>query len=285
MPFSIFQKRYSFASHQYLLSTLISVNFHHSNYQIINMLNIIDGQSNENTVVFLHGFLLSSKQWTKLALHRAPWRSVLIDLPYHGIHKHVELKARNLEAYAEFVISELQTADIQNYTLVGHSMGGYIGLLMLEKDPRMKQLVLLHSNIWEDSAERKKNRERVAQIVKKNKRLFLRESIPLLFKNRMKHNQSILTLISEAEEIQAEGIIHGALSMRDRKESHEIVRKNKDRCYFIQGSHDALISFEDAKLVWGQVGKINNFFKVPDCGHMSHFERPRVLRIVLETII
>ena len=218
-------------------------------------------------------------------MHRAPWRSILLDLPYHGSNKNVELKATNLEAYAEFVLNELQNAGIQNYALVGHSMGGYIGLLMLEKDPRLKQLILLHSNIWEDSEDRKKNRDRVAQIVKRNKRLFLHESLPLLFKNKNKHSDSIETLFKNASEIHADGIIHGAISMRDRKEAHEIIRKNTNRCYFIQGSHDALIPYEEAKMVWEQVSELRYFFTVPNCGHMSHLERPRVLRNILEGIL
>lgn len=246
---------------------------------------IIQGRSNQTTVVFLHGYLLSSAQWSKLALHRAPWRSALIDLPYHGTHKEEKLKEHSLEVYADFVLNEIKNAEIGDYTLVGHSMGGYIGLIMLKKDPKLKKLILLHSNIWEDSFERKKNRERVAQVIERSKKLFLMESLPLLFKHKAKHHQIILALVKNALNMSNEGIIHGALSMRDRKESHEIVQKNKNCCYFIQGSHDALIPLEEAKLVWEQVGESSHFFTVPDCGHMSHYERPRALRIILEGLI
>jgi len=246
---------------------------------------IIQGKSNQSTVVFLHGYLLSSEQWSKLALHRAPWRSVFIDLPYHGAHKEEKLKARNLEDYADFVLDKINKAGIENYTLVGHSMGGYIGLIMLQKDPKLKQLILLHSNIWEDSLERKKNRERVARVVSRSKTLFLKEALPLLFKNAVKHQREIDLLVNSARGMEAEGIVHGALSMRDRREAHEIVRKNKERCFFIQGSHDALIPKDEAKLVWEQVAESNHFFLIPDCGHMSPIERPRILQHVLEIIL
>ena len=249
------------------------------------MVKIIPGTSNEKTVVFLHGYLLSSEIWFRMGLHLAPWRSVLLDLPYHGNHKNVDLESQNLNAYAEFVKNELLQAKIEKYILVGHSMGGYLGTLLLEMDENLEKLILLHSNIWEDSPERKKNRERVVQVVKRNKSAFLREAIPLLFKNKKKYQTQIDELIERASVIRPEGIIHGALSMRDRKESHEIVRKFKACCFFIQGSHDALIPHEEAKLVWDQAALSNNFFLIPNCGHMSLIERPRLLKKLLLKIV
>ena len=37
-------------------------------------------------------------------------------------------------------------------------MGGYIGLELLKQDKNLDKLILLHSNIWADSEERKRNR-------------------------------------------------------------------------------------------------------------------------------
>ncbi len=249
------------------------------------MLKIIKGKSSKSTVVFLHGYLLSSEQWSKLALHRAPWRSVLIDLPYHGLNSGIELSEKSLDAYAEFVKNELAAAGIEQYSLVGHSMGGYIGLRLLQLDKNLDHLVLLHSNIWEDSPERKINRDRVAQVVKRSKSIFLREALPLLFKSPERHQTRIEVLIDTAMNMREDGIIHGALSMRDRKESHEIVRQQKQRCFFIQGSHDALIPMAEAQLIWEQVAHPNHFFVIPNCGHMSFIERPKILHKVLETIV
>jgi pimeloyl-ACP methyl ester carboxylesterase len=246
---------------------------------------IISGTKNSTTLVFLHGYLLSSTQWQKLALKRAPWRSVLLDLPYHGENKAALLSQKSMRAYAEFVQAELRKLGVERYHLVGHSMGGYIGLELLESDPNLDKLILLHSNIWEDSEERKRNRERVAAVVKRNKSLFLRESLPLLFKAKHKHQSVILDLIREANAMSAEGIIHGALSMRDRPDKYALVKKNAKRCYFIQGSHDALISLHEAQEVWKKYASDEHFFVIPDCGHMSHFERPRTLRRLLEDIV
>lgn len=248
-------------------------------------LQIISGTKNSTTVVFLHGYLLSNSQWLKLALKRAPWRSVLLDLPYHGENKGSLLSQKNIKAYADFVQAELQKIGIERYHLVGHSMGGYIGLELLKQDKNLNKLILLHSNIWEDSAERKRNRERVAAVVKRNKTLFLRESLPLLFKDKHKHQTVILDLIREASSMSAEGISHGALAMRDRLDKFELVRKNSHRVFFIQGSHDALIPLHEAQEVWNKYASEDHFFVIPDCGHMSHFERPRTLRRLLEDVV
>jgi pimeloyl-ACP methyl ester carboxylesterase len=246
---------------------------------------IISGTSDQTSLVFLHGYLLSSSQWINLALKRAPWRSVLLDLPYHGENKSALLSQKSMKAYADFVQAELQKIGVERYHLVGHSMGGYIGLELLKQDKNLDKLILLHSNIWADSEERKRNRERVAVVVKRNKTLFLRESLPLLFKDKHKHQTVILELIREASAMSAEGIAHGALSMRDRLDKVELVRKNAQRIFFIQGSNDALIPLKEAEEVWKKYAREDHFFVIPDSGHMSHLERPRTLRRLLEDVV
>jgi pimeloyl-ACP methyl ester carboxylesterase len=246
---------------------------------------LIQGRNSQVTLVFLHGYLLSNAQWNKLALKRAPWRSVLLELPFHGQNIGVSPKERSIISYAEYVKQELDSVGIGKYHLVGHSMGGYIGLELLALDERMQKLILLHSNVWEDTNVRKQNRERVAKIVKNNKPLFLNESVPMLFKDRFKYASAISECISIAKTMTAEGIAHGALAMRDRLDKIEEVRANQQRCYFIQGSHDALISEDEAKKTWEICGEPQHFLVIPDCGHMSHFERPRTLKRVLESIV
>jgi len=248
-------------------------------------LQIIEGTTAAKTVVFLPGYLLTTKQWSKLALSRAPWRSILIDLPDHGMHKEVVLKEQSMRAYAHFICEQLKNENIGRYSLVGHSMGGYVGLEMLKLDKKLDKLILLHSNIWEDSPERKKNRERVVAIVKRNKALFLRETLPLLFKNKSKHQDSISDIVKEASSMTADGIAYGALSMKNRTNQFDLVQKNAARCFFIQGSHDALIPADEAKDIWAKFAKDDHFFLIPDCGHMSHIERPRTLRKVLEALV
>lgn len=246
---------------------------------------IINGTTNNTTVVFLHGYLLSSQQWMNLDLSKAPWRSVLIDLPYHGEHRHIELQEQNLDFYADFVIQAIENAGVKKYTLIGHSMGGYIGLRILEMDSWIEKLIMLHSNIWEDSEERKRNRERVAQVVERSKKIFLSEAVPMLFKDRHGHEGTIEAIIEEATKMSATGIIHGALSMRNRKASNKLVEQYKEKCFFIQGSHDALIDVNEAHETWTQVGDPSKFRTIEHCGHMSMYEQPLALMKILNQII
>ena len=83
----------------------------------------------------------------------------------------------------------------------------------------------------------------------------------------------------------AEGIAHGALSMRDRLDKVELVLKNAQRIFFIQGSNDALIPLKEAEEVWKKYASEDHFFVIPDSGHMSHLERPRTLRRLLEDVV
>ena len=110
--------------------------------------------------VFLHGFLESSSMWETLPLSQLPITTLFIDLPGHGKS---ELLAQNptMHAMAQEVQKVLVHLDIQNFTIVGHSMGAYVGL-ELSQHTGFQKLILLNSNCWSDSEQKKQDRLRVA---------------------------------------------------------------------------------------------------------------------------
>ena len=53
--------------------------------------------------------------------------------------------------------------------LIGHSLGGYVALAMVEKRPDLfAGLGLFHSTAYADSAEKKQSRNKVIEFVNKN---------------------------------------------------------------------------------------------------------------------
>lgn len=135
--------------------------------------------------VFLHGFLESSSMWEALPLSELPITTLFIDLPGHGKS---ELLAQNpsIRSMANEVDKVLVYLDIQNFTIVGHSMGAYVGI-ELSQHTGFQKLILLNSNCWSDSEQKKQDRLRVATLVQKAKSHFVREAIPNLFSNPDSH--------------------------------------------------------------------------------------------------
>ena len=113
-------------------------------------------------VLFLHGFLESSSMWAYLDLEKLESQCVFIDLPGHGNSPLLNELPPSIERMAEKVLEVVNELNLQSYSIVGHSMGGYVGLQLIQKDKRAKRLVLLNSNFWSDPEEKKIDRRRVA---------------------------------------------------------------------------------------------------------------------------
>jgi pimeloyl-ACP methyl ester carboxylesterase len=228
--------------------------------------------------VFLHGFLESSTMWEALPLSELPVTALFIDLPGHGKSELLDQNP-SIQAMAEEVQKVLVHLKIHKFTIVGHSMGAYVGL-ELSQHPGFQKLILLNSNCWSDSEQKKQDRLRVASIVMKAKSHFVREAIPNLFIDPSRHPKFIETLVQEANFMSPEAIAYAALAMRERTDFTEFVNTHPDRFIFIHGKLDSLVSVEElqAKIFGPSIHLL-------DCGHMAHVEAGSAVMEILVNLI
>jgi len=229
--------------------------------------------------LFLHGFLESSSMWSYLPLSSLPGTKVLVDLPGHGHSALPQAEdAPSIEAMAREIEFELAHLKDTSLIVVGHSLGGYVGLeLLTRKNMLIQRLVMLNSNCWEDSEEKKKDRIRVADIAYKGKGIFINEAIPRLFSQPDMRLQEIEHLKNEALQLSADGIAYASLAMRTRKDFTEIVQENPASFVFIHGKDDTLIQSDE---LINKVSKSANYL-LENAGHMAHIEATEdVIRIL-----
>ena len=100
------------------------------------------GEQNSESIVFLHGLLASSQNWQVITkrLHD-DFHTFCLDLPNHGKSTHCE------EGDYEFMLSEfeafIEESKLDNFYLVGHSLGGKLAMLYALKYPnKVKGLVV-----------------------------------------------------------------------------------------------------------------------------------------------
>jgi pimeloyl-ACP methyl ester carboxylesterase len=233
-------------------------------------------------VVLLHGFLESHTMWEALELSTI-FKTIAIDLPGHGSSKN-EPTVTSIEQMATCVKLTLDELDINEFHLIGHSMGGYVALEFLKQFGLNGKMILLNSNFWQDDAKKKADRLRVANLVLKNKRLFIREAIPGLFSDPTAHTAEIQTLIKEAFDIPAEHIAACSVAMRNRDNHLVTIKKEAKKISILQGETDKLCSTE--KMEIAVEGLEISYLKVPKAGHMSHFENTSFVRnAILEIIL
>ena len=232
------------------------------------------------TVVFLHGFLESISMWENLSLESIHFQSILIDLPGHGKSKNEDNSPiPSMDYMANRVIDTLNQLGIKKYNVVGHSMGGYVALVLKKIDERCKKVVLLNSNFWEDSIEKQKDRVRVADIVFKNKNLFLKEAIPNLYNDQLKYKTEIAVLLKEALKMNSFSIAYASLAMSKRMDFTELISQKPTDFVIVQGEIDAIVP----KLIMESKDVLQNvpYYLIKNTGHMSHFENPLEIKKML----
>ena len=251
-------------------------------------MHIADSQRGDKCVVLLHGYLESMLVWDEfVALLKESVRVVTIDLPGHGVSM-VTGEVHTMEYLAECVALAMEALGIERYSVVGHSMGGYVALAMVEKyASRLESIVLLSSTTSADSQEKCDRRRREIELIKAGKKNMLARLVPhagFAPENvqRLKdYIEDIGELILMTED---EGVIAILGGMIGRKSRGELLRQSGVPHMFIFGRHDYYIPVETAeemiaadptaRVVW-----------LEHSGHMGFYEEPELCaQAILEMV-
>lgn len=200
-----------------------------------------------NVLVLLHGFLESKNIWNDfVTVLEKYFRVVCIDLPGHGESDCIGY-VHEMEMNAEVVHIVLQHLQIKSCVMAGHSMGGYVTLAFAEKYPELLiGICMFHSTALPDSEEKKSDRDRTINIVKKDAMTFIRAVIPNLFApaNKEKYKAEIDELISGAAQMPTQGIIATMEGMKIRKDRTHVLKEVNVPVLIIAGKQDTAVPFD-----------------------------------------
>ncbi len=200
------------------------------------------------TLVFLHGYLESSEVWEEFAkLFDDEYHVVCIDLPGHG-KSAIATENQSMEQMAKSVIAVCDELSIPSFHLVGHSMGGYVAMELMQQYPdRLNSAVLLHSHCYADSEEKKKNREREIDLVRNGKKeLIINTSIPKLFgdENLEVFSDAIENSLRIAHQTTGPGIVAALQAMKSRPDRSSTLAQTSLPVLLVGGAKDNLIPFK-----------------------------------------
>lgn len=101
------------------------------------------GGGNSKTLVFLHYFGGSSQTWSMVTDALADdFHCIAIDLGGFG-NSPTTVWEVSVHEHAEYVINLLKELEIEDYTLIGHSMGGKIAAYLASKKSDVNALILV----------------------------------------------------------------------------------------------------------------------------------------------
>lgn len=202
------------------------------------------------------------------------YKLILVDLPGHGESR--DIVCDNIEQMANLIKLVLDKLGVSQCSVLGHSMGGYVALELANCYPNLiKELNLIHSTPFADSAEKKRQRQRAIKAVKKTHRLFVSQFIPKLFaiQNIQKCIIYISDLEKEALTVSKDCIIRSLEAMRCRRDLSDDIETWPFKTRIILGLDDPVI---DSEVIMARYNRSANVEVrcIAETGHMGFYECP-----------
>lgn len=222
-------------------------------------------------MVFLHGFCDTHELWSEfITPFAASFRVLMPDLPGFG-KSEILASHFTIDEVGDSIALWLSEKQIDSCLVVGHSLGGYIALSLLERHPEiLSGIVLFHSTPMADRPERKAVRDKVIDFVRQNGVApYVDTLVPGLYANPS--DRSVEATRKRMMGTSAEALIGYAEAMRDRPDRTWVLESSTLPVMVIGGIKDSLISIDDLRRV-AQNAPNCELFEVPEAAHMGIFE-------------
>lgn len=207
---------------------------------------------NGKPLMLLHGFAEDSTIWTdQLETLSANFTLILPDLPGSGISADTELKTlASIDDFARLILHIVDAEKLDSFTLMGHSMGGYITLSFAEQFPeRLNAFGLIHSSAFADSDEKKINRKRSIQFIEQyGVPAFVETTIPGLYGSvyATTHPEAIQKHIQEASVFEKNVLGTYYEMMMNRPNRKKVLEAFEKPILFIIGTQDKAVLLNDS---------------------------------------
>ena len=255
----------------------INLKKHHYNYGIDELAYFDEGKG-EQTLLLIHGFGEDNTIWkNQIGFLSTYYRIIAPNLPGVdckplAIH---HSQAPSISMYVEVLHELMHHLDIEQYFIVGHSMGGYIGLSFADYYVNHVQgLLLLHSTTYEDNEAKKLSRMKVAEFIQEwGVSKFLETATPNLFGDAFKKTNPgvIQNIIESGLGTSQEAMMQFVFAMRNRKAMTHLLHQNAMPVWMIAGEADLAVPIQDS-LEQIKLLPSSNSLVLKDVGHMGMFE-------------
>jgi pimeloyl-ACP methyl ester carboxylesterase len=223
------------------------------------------------TLVLIHGHSVDDRIWDNLDASLNDYFTI--------VRPNISLftSCQSIEEYAGELHRFLTSAGIEKFTLIGHSMGGYIALAFAEKYPAMLEgFGLFHSTAYADDEAKKHQRDQAIDLLKNHgTEAFIKHTTPNMYGARFKELSpyKIDDHVLQYSKLPAQALIAGITAMRNRPDRTAVLSSMPYPVLFIIGMQDKLIPFE-SNISLTDFPKKSYPFILAEAGHMGMTERP-----------
>jgi len=230
--------------------------------------------------MFIHGFAEDGHVWdTQVRELYHSFRCIVPDMPGCGGSRYTfpSHSGISMDDIVSLVLKIADLEKLEQITLIGHSMGGYITLAFAEKYPdRLKGFGLIHSTAYADSEEKKETRRRsVAFMRNHGTRLFLEQLYPNLYGEsyRQRALKEIERQIQDSVAF-TPGVLIGYYEMiMARPDRTDLLRNFEKPVLFVMGAEDKNVHLTES-LAQCHLPAESHVHILDNAGHMGMKEEP-----------
>jgi pimeloyl-ACP methyl ester carboxylesterase len=235
-------------------------------------------------VILTHGFPLDHRMWAaQIPVLEKFCRVIAVDLPGYGSSP-LPNEPLSIKGYAEAVAAIMAAEKIEQATLVGLSMGGYVGWEYAAHFPQsVSRLVACNTRAAGDNVATAKARKISAQNVRDNGTTALvtdmlnRLVAPQTQTDSLEVIAQIRTMMNSAT---PESVSATLLALADRADNRSILPQLKIPVLVVAGEFDAITPAEEMREMSTTLEHAS-FKIVPGCGHLPPMEQPERFNDVL----
>jgi len=230
-------------------------------------------------VVFVHGFPFSCEMWSgQVTAVEHQYCALTYDVRGHG-QSNVGDGQYTIELFVDDLIALIDDLKMERVVLVGLSMGGYIALRALERNPeRVGAAVLCDTRSEADSNEVKLKRAAgIASVKKHGAATFAEQFVKGVFAAwTFEHKPELVDRIRRVIARMSPVAIAGTLlALAARTDTTESLSRIKVPAMILVGEQDAITPIDAARAMHQRIPK-SELHIVPGAAHMSNLENPDV---------
>jgi pimeloyl-ACP methyl ester carboxylesterase len=227
-------------------------------------------QGQGRPLVLLHGFLENSTMWDVFLPELTKTHQIIcIDLLGHGQSESVGY-IHSMEEMSHAIYAVIDILQLNDITIIGHSMGGYVGCAFAKAYPEIVHAIcLLNSTPDADTPDRKLLRKRANKMAQTQYEQLVRMSFVNLFdpEAKISHAAAIDTALFEALQTPVQGYMAANEGMAKREDQNGFWENTACIKGMILGATDWIIHAEEHKK---RFASCTDFFTIIEGGHMSH---------------
>ena len=250
---------------------------------------IDEGSPDAPVLLFIHGLAGGIPGWQKnIPVLRKQYRCIALDLPGHGLSAKGDF-AYDMEFFTGVVLLFLDALGFEKVTIVGHSMGGQIAIILALKVPsRVSELILVSpAGIEPYTPIEKQTIINMTVAMSASGQAFTqyRMNYFMAFNHNPKHAGELVTQLPYTKEDAAmmSRLLVRAIESILLASVNRVLHRIRQRCLVLVGNEDQVSPYQYFhRQGFAEITKIE-VAKIPyatlrifsPCGHYVQYQRPR----------